>query len=73
MDFAGLGDKFKSGDLGFLYGVLSQAQVSGSVTNVATLNFPVHGFQESFAYLFFSPRRRCTSARACPPRLAWTG
>ena len=46
---------FKAGDLGFLYGVLSQAQASGSVTNVATLNFPVHGFQESFAYLFFSP------------------
>ena len=55
MDFPTLGDQFKAGDLGFLYGVLSQAQASGSVTNVATLNFPVHGFQESFAYLFFSP------------------
>jgi hypothetical protein len=55
MDFPGLGDQFKAGDLGFLYGVLSQAQSSGDVTNVATLNFPVHGFQESFAYLFFSP------------------
>ena len=40
MDFPTLGDQFKAGDLGFLYGVLSQAQASGSVTNVATLNFP---------------------------------
>merc|ERR1711988_1935744 len=53
-DFPSIGKLFSTGSLGFLHGGVLQAKAA-KVTNTATLNFAVHGFQESYAYIFFSP------------------